>query len=59
MTGLEIIQLISILSPLAERALNSGTEVTQAELEAAMSGFSGQVAVLEALIAAKKAQTGG
>ena len=59
MTGLEIIQLISLLSPLAERAFITGTAVSQEELEAAFAGFSGKVDVLEALIAAKKAQAGG
>lgn len=56
MTGLELVQLISVLSPLAEQALSQGREVTQAELETAMTRLDANVAVLEALIAAKKAQ---
>lgn len=55
MSGLEIVQLVSVLMPLAQRALEEGREVTQDELEAAMGSLDTHVDALEALIAAKKA----
>jgi hypothetical protein len=56
MTAIEALQIIQLLTPLIQQAINNGTmTITDADIQAAFATLDVDEATLQALINAKKA----
>lgn len=56
MTVFEALQIIQLLAPAIQQAINNGqTTISAADLDAAAAALNSDITALEALIAAKKA----